>query len=154
MKKVIVIFVLILFSCTKDEENNEIPDCLKPIIEGILERPVQSPKAKIEKWQQYQNKEVLSIDAQNFPDGQAFIITSDCQGICALGGLDGPANDCENWDRAEFIEVIWTDPRWVLVPPSPNLTPILALAYPLLTASKRGNQGVRLGRSKWKVWRW
>ena len=102
---------LLLFSCNSDEEQKEIPDCLKPTVSAILEQSVQNPRANIEKWK-YKGKEVYAINAQNFPDGESFIITLDCsETICTIGGFDGPLNDCEDIETAEFIETIWTDPR-------------------------------------------
>ena len=113
MKKIIIV-VFILFSliaCHNDDNNRkEIPECVKPIVEDILDMEVQSPKASIEKYK-YQGREVYQVNAQNFPDGQSFVYELNCEYICPLGGLDGTDNDCENYSAAEFIEIIWTDPR-------------------------------------------
>ena len=108
--KLIIGLALVLFLECHNDDKKVIPECLMPIIEVIQEQPVQSPKATIERWL-YQDQEVYVIDAQHFPDGQAFVITTDCESICALGGIDGPANDCPNWEDAEFIETIWVDTR-------------------------------------------
>lgn len=75
-----------------------------------MEMNIQSPKANIEKYL-YNNQEVYLVNGQNFPDGQSHVISLDCEDICVLGGLDGSDNDCPNWEDAEFIETIWTDPR-------------------------------------------
>ncbi len=113
MKKYLMLFCvfLILVSCKNDDDEKEIPECLKVTVEAILDKPVQSPKAKIEKWL-YEGEEVFVVDAQNFPDGETFIIDTTCQAtICTLGGLDGSDNDCPNWQDAQLIETIWADPR-------------------------------------------
>ncbi len=113
MKRIIIACCmnLILFSCSSDDGMQEIPECLKPTITAILEKPVQSPKAKIELWK-YEEKEVYVIDAQNFPDGQTFVITTDCEEtICTLGGIDGSDNDCPLWNNATLIKILWIDPR-------------------------------------------
>tara|TARA_R110000868_G_scaffold321556_1_gene582561 strand:+ start:1864 stop:2202 length:339 start_codon:yes stop_codon:yes gene_type:complete len=112
MKKIVTILFLVLFtSCNNDNfDINDYPECLRPIIETIMERPVQSPKANIEKWL-YNGEEVYLVNGQNFPDGQSHVITLNCEDICVLGGIDGPFNDCEDWNSAEFIETIWVDPR-------------------------------------------
>ena len=113
MRKLITILFLILFtSCNSDDfDINDYPECLRPTIKSIMDKSVQTPKAKIEKWI-YNEQEVYVIDAQNFPDGETFVITLNCQEtICTLGGFDGPDNDCEDWNTAEFIETIWVDPR-------------------------------------------
>jgi len=113
MKKIIfAFFTMFLFiSCHNDDDRKEIPECLKVTVDAILSQPVQTPRAKIEKWI-YFNEEVYEIIAQNFPDGESFIISIDCERtICTTGGFDGPLNDCEIDENAEFIETIWTDPR-------------------------------------------
>ena len=80
-------------------------------VDAILTKSVQTPRANIEKWL-YKGNEVYAINAQNFPDGESFIITLDCEEtICTIGGFDGPLNDCDEHENAEFIETIWTDPR-------------------------------------------
>lgn len=116
MKRIYTIFAiccLVVFnSCNKDDDDNmkNVPECLRPIVEYTLQRSIQSPKANIQKYL-YNNQEVYLINVQNFPDGQSFVYDLECKSICFLGGLDGPDNDCPNWDEAEFIETIWTDPR-------------------------------------------
>tara|TARA_R110002072_G_scaffold203525_1_gene361480 strand:- start:93 stop:440 length:348 start_codon:yes stop_codon:yes gene_type:complete len=109
-----IIFLIFIYlnSCSNsDEEQKPIPECLKPTVESILSKPVQNPRADIEKWL-YQGQEVYAINAQNFPDGESFIITLDCkETICTIGGFDGPLNDCEKFEPDDFIETIWTDPR-------------------------------------------
>lgn len=112
MKKFFFSFYILIFliSCS-DDDDIKIPDCLNSTTKAILGSPVQSPRASIEKWI-YKGQEVYLIDAQNFPDGEIFIITIDCEEtICTLGGIDGSDNDCPNWENAEFIETIWKDPR-------------------------------------------
>lgn len=113
MKKLtFAFFTLFLFiSCNSDDENKkEIPECLKPVVEAILDMEVQSPKATIERYR-YLGREVYQVNAQNFPDGQSFVYELSCEYICPLGGVDGTDNDCEDYSSAEFIEIIWTDPR-------------------------------------------
>ena len=113
MRKYLILFsfFLSLIACKNDDDGMEIPECLKVTVEAILDKPVQSPKAKIEKWS-YEGQEVYLVAAQNFPDGETFIIDTDCQDtICTLGGLDGSDNDCPNWQNAVFIETIWIDSR-------------------------------------------
>jgi hypothetical protein len=107
----ILLFLLLFISCDNDDfDINDYPECLQPIISAIMERPVQSPKANIEKWS-YNEEDVYLVNGQNFPDGQSHVITLSCEEICVLGGIDGPFNDCEDWNTAEYIETIWVDPR-------------------------------------------
>ena len=114
MKKIVLccFILLLLTSCqNNDDYSKEIPECLKVTVDAILTKPVQTPRANIEKWL-YKGNEVYAINAQNFPDGESFIITLDCkETICTIGGFDGPLNDCDEFENAEFIETIWTDPR-------------------------------------------
>jgi hypothetical protein len=113
MKQILTYLCLLLlyFSCNSDDDQNEIPECLKPTVDSILEQSVQSPRAKIELWE-YEGQEVYVVDAQNFPDGETFVITTDCQEtICTLGGIDGPDNDCSEWNNATLIKTLWSDSR-------------------------------------------
>ena len=107
-----ILLLSLTASCGGDDfDINDYPECLQSTIKAIMDKPVQTPRAKIEKWM-YLDQEVYVVDAQNFPDGETFVITLNCQEtICALGGFDGPLNDCEDWNTAEFIETIWVDPR-------------------------------------------
>ena len=104
--------MLFMNSCN-DDDNEPLPDCLGTIVSVILEQNVQNPRANIELYN-YNNNEVYVVNAQNFPDGQSYVITLDCEDICVLGGFDGTDNDCPNWydnDNVYRIKVIWTDPR-------------------------------------------
>lgn len=107
-----VLFFCVFVSCSKDGSHvYDVPECLKSTVVAIQKKPAQEPRAKIEKWK-YEGQEVYFIDAQNFPDGEIFVITLDCQEtICTFGGIDGPDNDCENWENAVYIETIWLDMR-------------------------------------------
>lgn len=115
MKNNVMSLLLIFFlmvSCSKDEARiYNVPECLLTTVNTILTKPPQEPRAKIEKWK-FEDQEVYLIDAQNFPDGQVFVITLDCQKtICTFGGIDGPDNDCKSWENAIFIETVWQDRR-------------------------------------------
>lgn len=112
MKKIIFAFftIFLFISCHNDDDRKEIPECVKPIVEAILDMEVQTPKASIEKYM-YQGREVYQVNAQNFPDGQSFVYELNCEYICPLGGVDGTDNDCEDYLNAKFIETIWIDPR-------------------------------------------
>jgi len=109
---ILFIVFIYFYSCSSSNDvQKPIPVCLKVTIDAILSKPVQSPKATIEK-RLYMGDEVYVIRAQNFPDGQDFIIPLNCSStICTLGGIDAPDNDCPDWKDSEFIETIWTDPR-------------------------------------------
>ena len=107
----LIILTTLFIGCSNDDnEVKEIPECLQPIVEYTLQGNIQSPKANIQKYL-YNNQEVYLINVQNFPDGQSFVYDLECNSVCFLGGLDGSDNDCPNWEDAEFIETIWTDPR-------------------------------------------
>lgn len=105
------ILLLVLTSCKSDDTSiDDLPECLQPIVTTILELPVQTPKATIDLYR-YRGEEVYFVDAQHWPDGQAALISLNCEGICVFGGIDGPQNDCEDQDTLEFVENVWTDPR-------------------------------------------
>ena len=102
--------LVFMVSCKNDDDTVNYPECIQPIINVIVERGVQSPKASIEKYL-YKGEEVFLVNGQNFPDGQSHLITLGCDDICVLGGIDGSDNDCPDWQDAEFIEAVWIDPR-------------------------------------------
>tara|TARA_R110002049_G_C9147232_1_gene559999 strand:- start:253 stop:600 length:348 start_codon:yes stop_codon:yes gene_type:complete len=113
-KRLYILFSIFIYfySCSSsNKQQKPIPECLKVTVDAILSKPVQTPKADIEK-REYKGEEVYVVRGQNFPDGQTFIIPLDCSTtICTLGGFDGPDNDCPDWQDSKFIETVWTDPR-------------------------------------------
>ena len=109
-KLLIVLAAFLLFNCDNNDDSIEVPRCLQSIIDNILETPIQNPRANIQRFK-YNGNEVFLVNAQNFPDGQSAVISLKCTPICVLGGIDGPQNDCENFENAELIETIWTDSR-------------------------------------------
>lgn len=118
----IPISVLFLFGCTSDSSSSaEIeaikPECLQPIIIGILDREPTNPRATIRKFL-YKDNEVFVIDVLSSPsdrgaDAESFVRDSSCNLICLVGGIDGqPSSECSDFNQtAQFIETIWTDPR-------------------------------------------
>lgn len=111
----ISITALLLLGCSSDSTlNTEIeaiePACLQDTILFALQFEPTTPRANIKKYL-FQGQEVFLINVMNFPDGQSAVVSGECEPICVLGGIDGPANDCEDFDSAVFIETIWTDPR-------------------------------------------
>ena len=113
MKKIILIFGILLFiySCDKNEEEIKYPSCFQATIDNYLKNFNPSPtRASIKKYK-YNGKEVYLIDFfYQVPDASASVNTSDCEIICGFGGITG-GNTCESWESAEFIETVWVDPR-------------------------------------------
>ena len=113
MKKIAFYFVILIAfnSCNKQNQDPTYPDCIQEHINNFVENnEPQTPKASIDIFN-YEGEDVFVINFQNFPDGQSAVITTQCEPICVLGGIDGPLNDCSNWDKAIFVETIWVDNR-------------------------------------------
>jgi len=114
MKYIHIIFTVLILSCDKnnDDELNKYPRCFQAIINQILETPIQTPRANIEKYV-YDGNEVFVVNAQNFPDGESAVLTSNCESICSLGGIDGkPSSECSDfYDSSVLIEMVWHDQR-------------------------------------------
>ena len=111
-KMVILSIGLLLLSCDKNDDNKaDVPKCLQTIIDGILEEPMSNPKRFINSYN-YLGEKVFEISPKsNVSEPATNVIDVDCVTICLIGGIDGDQNDCENFENAELIERVWTDPR-------------------------------------------
>ena len=111
--KISIVFLCILLctiSCSENDDT-EIPDCVQTLIDEFVENSIpQTPSASVDTYK-YENETVYVLNFQNFPDGQSIVISSQCIQKCVLGGIDGPQNDCPNWEDSQYLETIWTDPR-------------------------------------------
>lgn len=110
-----LIISVTLFGCTDNDDKTKYPECIKSGIETFLANyptpPNTGVKATVTKYS-YNGEIVYVTDfSPGFPDGASAVVNEKCEVICALGGFDGSANDCINWDKATFIETVWTDPR-------------------------------------------
>ena len=116
MKKIIHLasILLILTACNNSEEEITFPECIRTLIIGYeknLNYPISNPRSHIDKYN-YKGQIVYLINDQiGWADGAATLVNEKCESICLLGGIDGNQNDCIDWDKATFIETIWTDPR-------------------------------------------
>ncbi len=113
MKKIFLITIVLSFafianSCSDDNDKSSYPNCLNTIIEDIMEGEVQNPKSTIDKYV-YQGETVYVIN-KYYPDYPTEIFDKNCEMICSMGGF-GSLNNCDNWEQAQFVENIWTDPR-------------------------------------------
>lgn len=118
MKKITCLFLIAIFivlSCSQNDnepKNAIYPECISIKIQGILQSPVQNPKAKIQKY----NYNGFFVYAINFikNDGASLEVYNDkCELICSTGStIDGtPFNSCIDWNKATLIETVWSDPR-------------------------------------------
>ena len=112
IKKSIILFSILLFSVGCSDKNDpDIPDCVQTLIDEFVENSdPQTPGASVDTYK-YENETVYVLNFQNFPDGQSMLISTRCIQKCVLGGIDGPQNDCENWEEAQYLKTIWIDPR-------------------------------------------
>lgn len=92
-----ILITVVLVSCTKENNENNYPECIDDIIASILGTAVQTPRANITKYT-YKGKDVFVVAAQNFPDGEASVMSENCVLICFLGGIDGqPSAACSDY---------------------------------------------------------
>lgn len=112
LKKIVGVGIaLLFFSCNHNNNKMHYPECIQSYIDNFLENNnKQTPHASIEKYL-YKDDYVYVLNFQNFPDGQSSVISSNCEILCSLGGIDGAQNDCEGFNDAKFIGLIWVDKR-------------------------------------------
>ncbi|MDT8414896.1 MAG: hypothetical protein RQ735_05915 [Flavobacteriaceae bacterium] len=118
MKSTLLISIIIalLLGCSSDSTfNSEIeaiePECLQDIAKSILEEDVSIPKRTISLYN-FKGEMVFVITPSSHVTEPAInVVNSNCETICLIGGIDGPDNDCEDFESAVFIETVWTDPR-------------------------------------------
>ena len=118
MKKLIYLtsLFLVLIGCNNPEEETNYPECIQTQIknfESATNYPVSNPRAHIDQYKYKGQFVYLFIDpiSSNDPDSATSVVNENCETICLLGGIDGNQNDCIDWDKATFIETVWTDPR-------------------------------------------
>lgn len=103
---------IVLVSCKSDDDNTitAFPNCLKPEIDSILDSPPRSPRATVELYL-YQNENVYVVN-KGFQDDYSYVYSASCQLICTIGGIGGnQSNTCVDWDKASYLETLWTDNR-------------------------------------------
>ncbi len=101
----------ILVSCTKENRNNNYPECLQSSIDFALRNPPTTPRASITKYL-YNSEEVFDVSVLNIPDGGNSYRTANCEIICGSGGIDGGTTCTENFiNELTFVEIVWKDPR-------------------------------------------
>ncbi|MBF4470633.1 DUF6970 domain-containing protein [Flavobacterium sp. HJJ] len=123
MRKLIILFFIatLLTKCSNDSKNLEnsnqckYPECFTPSINVILKRPVENPRASIKKYL-YNGQNVYIVDDQFASMGNdiplGLVRNENCETVCDFGGgIAGTKSTCLNWDKAVFIETVWTDPR-------------------------------------------
>lgn len=107
-----LLFVIGACSKSNDEEIPTYSDCIKNKIELYLKNPVNNPKTYIKKY--IYNKQTVYLINTNYPDGASTTVYNEnCEIVCASGAtINGVGFDtCIDWDKATFVETVWTDPR-------------------------------------------
>jgi hypothetical protein len=117
MKKLIYLIsmLLLLIGCSKSDNETKktsYPECISSQIEGILKTPVQIPRANVKKYT-YLGKTVYAVNYVMPDDKSTSIYDEDCKLICGMGAnIEGtPFDTCVEWNKAIYIETVWTDPR-------------------------------------------
>ena len=116
MKKLNLAFLYLittfLLGCSNDD-NNSLPECIQGIIENIVyQDEPQTPRASIDKY--IYNGETVYLFNRNtwnsFSDSVKWVINEGCDVSCHVGSHFEDFN-CIDWESAQFIETVWTDPR-------------------------------------------
>lgn len=110
------LFLITLFfsGCSNDDNNSSLPECLQEMIEIIVyqEDEPQTPRASIDKY--IYNGETVYLFNRNtwdfMSDSVKWVIDEECNSLCHVGSHFEDFN-CIDWESAQFIETIWTDPR-------------------------------------------
>jgi|GEM_PF-2403501 len=105
--------LFLLLSCDRKDEENTYPNCLNDKIESILQKPVQTPKVSLKKYN-YKNTVVYAFfDLKNTDGTDMEVYDENCILICAKGTtIDGNDFDsCIDWEDATYVSTVWTDPR-------------------------------------------
>lgn len=108
-----VIIFSLLVNCGRSEDDNAYPTCYKEEIQNILQNPPATPRSNIMKYK-YQDKYVYVLTNNGISDEQSVVRDENCNVICYSGGIGGnlpETNTCINWNEAEYISTVWTDPR-------------------------------------------
>jgi hypothetical protein len=118
MKNFLLICAIILLfasSCDDridDNYPNSYPCCLQNSINDILNNAPLTPRVYLSKYY-YQEQYVYTYNGSNIcpqcADFDVNVVNENCELVCYFGGLTN--GKCEGWEKAEFIEVVWEDPR-------------------------------------------
>ncbi len=106
------VILVFIFSCdgkVKDNFPGTYPDCLQPELDSLLTKPPMTPRARLEKY--YHNDQYVYFMPHKRHAAGAYVVPNEnCAPFCVFGGF--LPSDCDGWDKnAEFIEVVWEDPR-------------------------------------------
>jgi hypothetical protein len=109
---VISIFFLSITSCNRsDYDETKYTNCLQSQIDNILIGTPRSPRSNIKKYN-YDNQIVYVIEINDIADEQFNVVDKQCNVVCVFGGINGNQNStCVNFESAQYIETVWTDPR-------------------------------------------
>ena len=115
---ILILSITLFVGCSNDDNKTQEmaiqPRCLQEFINSILEEDVSTPKRTISSYN-YDEQVVYAITPNSFVTEPAtIVIDSSCNTICLIGGFAGDNGEtpgCEDFENAEFIETVWTDPR-------------------------------------------
>lgn len=103
--------LLFIFSCDDRVEDNfsgTYPCCFQPYIDKLLSMPPLPDRFKLIKYY-YNNQYGYEFSPALYSTPFYDISNENCGTICSSGGVVG--GGCAEWENADFIEVVWEDPR-------------------------------------------
>lgn len=115
MKALLKTLILCLFilGCEGLDLPSELPSCIEDQIKSeVQNNPVRNPNKASVKAYRYDNETVYIFDpGSGYADWLYTAYNSKCEVVCEFGGFAG-VNTCSDFDeKAQYLGVIWEDPR-------------------------------------------
>jgi len=108
-----MLIALLAWSCESLDLPKELPSCIEDQIKSeVKHSPVREPDKASVKAYLYNDEKVYIFDpGSGYADWLYTAYNSDCEVICQFGGLAG-MNTCPDFnEKAEYLGLIWVDPR-------------------------------------------
>ena len=111
---ILITLLLMVVACdnkVKDNFSGTYPCCYQSRIDNILNNPPTTPRRQLDKYY-FQDEYVYAFntDPGSYPVDNLYSNYNErCEVVCSIGGVIGAT--CDGWEDAEFIEVVWKDPR-------------------------------------------
>jgi hypothetical protein len=108
------LFLITLFfsGCSNDDNNSSLPECLEDTKTIVYQDEPQTPRASIDKY--IYNGETVYLFNRNtsdyMSDAVKWVIDEQCIVLCHIES-NFEQNNCIDWESAQFVETVWTDPR-------------------------------------------
>lgn len=112
MHRLLILFLLVAFSCVKDKTQNAgLPTCIQAKIEIIKGFPVENPPKEVWKW--YVDGNTYYYFSAACCDQYSELYDSSCNLVCHPdGGITGTGDgNCPSFSGQITKTLVWKDPR-------------------------------------------